>query len=327
MPKVLFLGCNHDQIPYLQAAQKLGFTVIGTDLNPRAPGAALADRFYRVGYTDTEGLLAAAKNEGFQEKDCVFTAAAHFAYEGASQVADALKIPFISRNTVDICLDKTRYYASFAEHGIPVPPTCLFDPAGDGPAGEGASDPARPCVPDPGKVYFLKSDYGKSPSYCYRIKNGQIPSLPQRFDLFYRRHFLLQEEVEGTHFRVNLYAGQAAVFLKLTDAAALPVRTLGPGHAGVIRKLHGLISSLGLLNVLTKFDLIVNETGWYVIDIGLDPPLRLHLLYEHLGLDLPLAYTRFYLQSDPSGFLPWPRLCRPLIIQGTPARGFTFTSI
>ena len=41
--KVLFLGCNNDQVPYLKAIKKLGFTVIGTDLNPKAPGAELAD--------------------------------------------------------------------------------------------------------------------------------------------------------------------------------------------------------------------------------------------------------------------------------------------
>ena len=47
----------------------------------------------------------------------------------------------------------------------------------------------KEIVVDIAKEYFLKSDYGKSPKYCYFIKNGIIPKLPSKDD-FYKKCFL-----------------------------------------------------------------------------------------------------------------------------------------
>jgi len=85
--KVLFMGCNSDQVPYLKAIKALGYTVIGTDMNAKAPGAPLTDRFYKVGYTNLDGLKEVARSEQLSSNDLIFTAAAHFAYEGASKLA------------------------------------------------------------------------------------------------------------------------------------------------------------------------------------------------------------------------------------------------
>src|SRR3989338_1376165 len=309
MAKILFLGCNNDQLPYLRSAQDLGFTVIGTDMNANAPGAKLADRFYNISYTDIDGLKHAAEIEDWSGEDRIFTAAAHFAYEGASKLAAALGIPFISPDAVDTCLDKVKFYSLLNECNVPVPPTKLYKAAG-------------PAELDIGKVYFLKSDYGKSPNYCYRIANGQIPSLPKEYDPFYRRHFLIQEEVRGTHYRINLYAGQVSVFMKFSDTASLPIRVLGPGHDEVINRLRKVVFALGLENMLAKFDLIVNEEGWYVIDIGLDPPMRLNLLCEYIRFDLPAAYVRYYLLGDVSAMPVWDDICKSVVIQGSPQGGF-----
>ena len=314
MPKVFFLGCNKDQIPYLQAAQKLGFKVVGTDMNPAAPGAKLADRFYNVSYTDIDGLKRVAEIEGLGGEDRIFTAAAHFAYEGASNLAAALGIPFISPGAVDTCLDKTKFYDLLKEYNVPVPPTNLYNVASHADI-------------DISKAYFLKSDYGKSPNYCYRIVNGQIPKLPKEHDPFYRQRFLIQEEINGAQYRVNLYAKQVAVFMKFSDISSVPMRVLGPGHAEVINRLRKVVSALGLENMLAKFDLIVNEEDWYVIDIGIDPPMRFKLFCEYLKIDFPSAYTRYYLLNDVSTFPVWSDICCPVVIQGTPQQGFEFMKI
>jgi len=308
------LGCNNDQIPYLRALQNLGYTVVGTDMNANAPGASLVDRFYCVSYTDVDGLMRVAEAERWDKKDRLFTAAAHFAYEGASGLAARLGVAFIRPETVDTCLDKVKLYALLKEHHVPVPPTRLYDQAD------------RVAL-DPDKIYFFKSDYGKSPKYCYRVDDGRVPPLCTEHDAFYRRHFLIQEGVVGSHFRVNLYADQVAVFLKLGDEVALPVRVLGPGHGDVVKKLRGVTSALGLEAVLTKFDLIVDQGNWYAIDIGLDPPLRLRLLCEHLDIDFAQAYTRYYMLGDAAAIPVWSDICRPVIIQGSPQRGFTFIDL
>lgn len=314
MSKVFFLGCNDNQIPYLRAAQKLGFKVIGTDMNPDAPGSKLADHFYNVSYTDIDGLKQMAEIEGWGGEDHIFTAAAHFAYEGASNLAAALGISFVSPDAVDTCLDKTKFYALLKQYNVPVPPTNLYE----------VSSPAELDI---SKAYFLKSDYGKSPNYCYRIVNGQIPNLPKEHDPFYRRHFLIQEEIRGTHYRVNIYAGRASVFMKFSDTASVPIQVLGPGHAEVVNRLCKVVSALGLENMLAKFDLIANEENWYVIDIGLDPPMRFKLLCEYLKIDFPSAYTRYYLLNDVSALPVWSDICSSVVIQGSPQQGFEFIKI
>ncbi|MEZ4483747.1 MAG: hypothetical protein R2864_03850 [Syntrophotaleaceae bacterium] len=305
MAQCLFLGCNHNQLPYLLAAQALGFRVVATDLNPQAPGAAVADRFHRAGYDDIEGLVAIAESEDFGADDRIFTASAHFAWEGAAAVAHRLGLAFPSPQVVDVCLDKAKFYPLLEQLGVRVPPTRTV-----------AAEDAPGLDPD--KVYYLKSDYGKSPYYCCRVTNGRWPVRPETFDRFYRQSFLLQEEVRGSHYRVNLYGDQAAVFLKFTDTCAAPLAVLGPGHHEVIEALRRVTAELQLTGLLTKFDLIVNQDGWFVIDLGLDPPMRLRLFCEHQGIDFAAAYTRAYLTMDASALPVWSTLVRPLIMCGTP---------
>ena len=312
--KVLFMGCNSDQVPYLKAIKALGYTVIGTDMNAKAPGAPLTDRFYKVGYTNLDGLKEVARSEQLSSNDLIFTAAAHFAYEGASKLAASLGIPFIKPEAVDTCLDKVKFYSLLQKCDVPIPPTSLYD----------VSNPPN-LRRD--KIYFLKSDYGKSPNYCYRIINGQVPKLPQKFDSFYRRTFVLQEEIKGMHYRVNLYCDKAAAFLKFSDTAAVPVSTLGPRHSVVINKLLKIASILGATDLLTKFDLIVNENGWYVLDIGLDPPMRMKLLCDYLGLDFPASYIRYYLLHDKTSLPNWEDICKPIIIRGSPLHGYDFINL
>lgn len=314
MGKVLFLGCNYDQVPYLKAAQDLGFFVVGTDLNKKAPGAVLADSFHHVGYTDVDELVRIMEIENFENDDKIFTASAHFAYEGATAVAEASGLSFLKGDVADICLNKTRCYPFLKKNGVPVPKTKIYD----------ASKSIRL---DANKVYYVKSDYGKSPKYCYRIADGKLPELPTQHDPFYRKNFLIQEEVKGDHYRINYYGNEVAVFRKFTDMACVPNRVIGPGHHNVVKKLKKVVNEMGLNNMLSKFDVIVNEVGWFVIDIGLDPPLRLKTLCDFLGVDFAAAYTRFYLLKDPEAMPKWEDICLPVLIQGSPNNGVTCVRI
>jgi hypothetical protein len=146
-------------------------------------------------------------------------------------------------------------------------------------------------------------------------------------DAFYRHNFVIQEEIKGVHYRLNLYADQAAVFMKFSDVSSVPIYAMGPGHAIMVGKLKKMLNVLGAENMLAKFDLIVNERKWYVIDIGLDPPMRLNLLCQHLGFDLPYAYTRYYLLNDPDALPCWDDICKPVVIKGTPQQGIEFIHV
>ena len=69
MNKLLFIGCNNNQIPYLKEINKYSFKIIGTDINIDAPGRELCDKFYQVGYDDLSGLSSIGTQENFNCDD------------------------------------------------------------------------------------------------------------------------------------------------------------------------------------------------------------------------------------------------------------------
>ena len=44
--KLLFIGCNFNQLKYLKELIKKDLFIIGTDINDKAPGRALCNKFY-----------------------------------------------------------------------------------------------------------------------------------------------------------------------------------------------------------------------------------------------------------------------------------------
>ena len=55
MDKVLILGCNFDQIPYIKELKK--FFCVGLDKNIDAPGKNLCDKFYNIGYDELDRII------------------------------------------------------------------------------------------------------------------------------------------------------------------------------------------------------------------------------------------------------------------------------
>lgn len=312
--KVLFLGCNTDQVPYLLSARKLGFRLIATDKNPNAPGASIADKFYQASYTDIDELKRIVEQENFKPQDKVFTASSQFAYEGAAFIAKYTGAQYMSAEVVDICLDKHKFYNFIKRFNVPFPKTRLFN--------HGSNTKI-----DSYKAYFLKSDYGKSRHFCYRIVNGKIPPLPRKFSQYYRKTFLLQEEATGLHYRINFYSDNVSVFLNFSDLTFVALPSLGLEHKLIAARLSKVIGALGLKSYLVKFDLIINEYGWYILDIGLDPPFRFRLLCNHLGIDFEMAYTKYYLLGEKFALPSWPKIYKPVLISGGFKSGFAFTDL
>lgn len=278
MTKLLFLGCNTDQLPYLKAAKEKGYEVIGTDMNEEAPGANVADRFHRVGYEDGAGLVALGGREDFMASDKVFTAASQFAYLGASSFAEHLGIPFIPHESVLACLDKTRLYPLFEKYGLAVPKWRVLEKGG-----------MAAALQELGAMY-AKSDFGKSPHYCFRVSDdAALPALPEEHDRYFRKSFIVQKEIIGTHYRVNWIRGVLYAFRKETDAVSRPAPDFAFDNSTRAR-VSRMLEEQGLASHLVKFDIIVADGTTYFLDIGLEPPMRLGLYLAHCGYDFPRLY-------------------------------------
>lgn len=285
MKKLLFLGCNFDQIPYLKIAKEKGYYVVGTDTNINAPGIKYLDRYYSVGYENVDKLIELGKKEKFLSCDKIFTASSQFAYIGASSFAKYFNIPFLNPKAVDICLDKIKLYELFVQQYLDVPEWTVFD------------NNKLNNINKKWKVFYLKSDYGKSPNYCYRVKDNKIPKLPQEYDRYFRKYFIAQEEILGNHFRINWIKDDLFCFFKISNRISVPVYFINLGEE-IYKNMNNLIYKLGFKNHLVKFDIILTDRKCYFIDIGLEPPMRLKLFLQHLGYNFEKIYFEHIIECN-----------------------------
>lgn len=118
---VFILGAGVMQIPALQIAKELGWTLAAADGNPAAPGASLVDRFFPVDLKDRDGLLETAmklRAEGGLE--AVFTAGTDFSAQ-VSFLAERLGLPSHSYESASAASDKLKMRAAFAAANLPSP--------------------------------------------------------------------------------------------------------------------------------------------------------------------------------------------------------------
>jgi len=290
MKKLLFIGCNHDQLPYLLELKKHQFEIIGTDMNSNAPGKELCNKFYQVGYDDCYGLIDIGIKEKFNLDDTIFTASAQFAHKGAAHFANKFGIDYPTEKNIDICLDKTLFYNKFQKLGIPIPETSFITNKED--------FVSTIKKLDEKSSYYLKSDFSKNPNYVYRFnpENVKVDDIFWGRDRYLRNHYILQKEFIGESLRINIYGERYNVFQfepmkKISDKKKY-IETVG-----VINSLLKYIKDLGLDRWLIKFDIILNNENYVVLDVGLDPPFRMVKESKLQGINFAKYYVKQYLSQ------------------------------
>jgi len=305
MRKVLFLGCNPDQIPYLKEIKKLNYFVVGTDMNKNAPGIKYLDKYYESSYEDSRKLISIGKKEGFNSRDKIFTAGSQFAYKGASRFARYFKIKFVLPKNVDICLSKIKFYRFLQKNKISLPETSFVT----------CKEQLRKKIKENSK-YFLKSDFSKNPNYVYFLDKGIIGGINWKHDRYFRKYYVLQEMIKGSHYRINYYNDSLFFFYKKSDSLSMPSYGLESQdlQKELESKIFKIISAFGLENYFVKFDIINTKDKYYIIDIGLDPPLRFKLLADALGYNFARLYVSHYLSGK--DYPDKKKLVKDIIITG-----------
>jgi hypothetical protein len=291
MKKILFLGCNYDQIPYLLSLKKKELYIIGIDKNENAPGKEFCNSFYNVGYEDLESIIKIGDIEKFTSEDYVFTAAAQFSHKAAAHFSEQFDIVYPSEDTIDICLDKIKFYSKFGDLGISYPKTLFIEDSND--------FIRKTKTLDRSKNYYLKSDFSKNPNYVYKLNldDMDIDSIFWGKDRYLREMYVLQEEVIGRSLRINMYGDRYNVydFYKSIKEGDLIKDQLE--KIGLIESLQKYITTLGLDNWLIKFDVILNDAGYAVLDVGLDPPYRMVTYANKNTIDFASLYVDQYLMN------------------------------
>jgi len=289
--KILFLGCNHDEVPYLESLQRKGFYIVATDMNPNAPGMSLADSTVVCGYDDYEGLDKAIDEEGMDDFVMVFTASAQFAHLGASHISSRLGFPYPTMENVHKCLDKTAFYPLFQEKGIPIPNTHYVK----------NSDELRDALHKYSSEtdFYLKSDFSKNPNHIYTgvaesLIGQEIQWVPDRY---FQEHYVLQKTYVGEGLRLNLYPNCYELF-EFESGKALDIENWPQFEdLKILESLRALSIKLGMQDWLLKFDILIGQDGYVVLDIGMDPPYRMKKHWEESNKSFVDFYIDLYLRA------------------------------
>lgn len=294
--KLLFLGCNFDQIPYLQEILARGYKVVGTDRNSFAPGRNMCDLFFPVGYDQVDSLLEIGEQLCFGSKDKVFTASSQFAHLSAAKFAEHFNILYPKPNHVNVCLDKVSFYEVFSDLGIPIPFTKLITT-------KSQLDNELSCFSE-SCSFFLKSDFSKNPNYVYRFRTCEVDDIDIFWgrDRYFRKFYVLQKEFQGKPLRINLYGERFNVydFEKSTKVENKSSTCL---FNQVVETLKTIRKYFGMENWLLKFDIVLGEKNFVVLDIGMDPPYRMN----ETALEKSIVFSKHYVTHYLDGVISYPR--------------------
>jgi hypothetical protein len=285
--KILFVGCNTDQLPYLIELKNRGYKIIGTDGNPLAPGAKYCDKFYPVRYDKIDDIVKIGQREGFTPRDRVFTASSQLAHAACAAFAQNIGIQYPTVQSIEKCLDKGKYYKLFADNGVAIPVTSYI---------KSESDLLR-AKPQLRKDchYYLKSDYSKNPNYIYRFEPDNIPfkQIIWKSDDYFKSQYVLQEEFIGEHVRVNINDDKIYCYhYDINDG--FEKNLVDSIRDDIKNKLAFINNLLGISDWLVKYDVIINGNSWVALDIGIDPPFRMQKNFSRRGDNFTTWYLDLY---------------------------------
>ena len=118
MKKLLIIGASNLQIPAIQKAKDMGFSVAVVDYNPNAMGIKYADKYYNVSTIDEEGVCQAAKDFGAHG---IMTMATDMPMRALAYACEKLKLNGISYETAIMATDKGEMIKAFDRHDVPHP--------------------------------------------------------------------------------------------------------------------------------------------------------------------------------------------------------------
>lgn len=124
---ILILGAGVMQLPAIEAAKNMGWTVCLVDANPNAPHVSKGDYFIQADLKSVEQVANAA--EKWDEEiglDGVFTAGTDFSYTVA-KVADLLGLPGIDPLTALKASDKGEMRKVLASSAVEIPQFTVLD--------------------------------------------------------------------------------------------------------------------------------------------------------------------------------------------------------
>jgi len=290
-PFVVFLGCNTKQLPYLKKLQFYKYQIILIDKNSNSVGKSFANIFFKCSYTNKIGLFKIFKKIKNLNISGIFSASSHFAHIGGSYLAKKLKIKYPTEKNIAICMNKYLFYKFFKKNNISIPSTSFIQ--------------SRKVLKkkllkiNNKKKFYLKSDLSKNPFYIYKgsAKILLNKKINWKKDQFLQKGYVLQETFTGKHLRINTYKKKFEVYDFFSGKKILKKKLPNLNKFHVIKKLLKIHRILEMKDWLLKFDLILNNKSYALLDIGISPPHRMKKHWEENKKDFIKFYLSLFLKK------------------------------
>ena len=117
MKTIMVIGAGKAQVPLIEAAKKEGYRTVVCDLNPDAPGVALADEYCKVSTKDGDGLYRTAQ----EKKIDGIVANSEYAMCDVAAISSGLGLVGNPESAIAILSSKSRFRALQKQIGLFAP--------------------------------------------------------------------------------------------------------------------------------------------------------------------------------------------------------------
>lgn len=302
--RLLIIGAGPLQVPGIEAGRRMGLEVIATDMDPEAPGAALADKFYAVSTIDIAATLEVARECCV---DAVMTLGTDFPMRTVAEVAQALGLPGVSPETAEAATDKYEMCRRFEAHGAACPAFSLVSSA----------EEAQAAAGDLGLPMILKpTDRSGSAGVALVRAKGRVAARFARAEGESRAGKVLAEEyVSGREISVETmsHSGEFHVVAITDKVTTGPPGFVELGHvvpcelderteALVRETARRGVEALGIECGPTHTEMKIDGERAVIIEIGArlgGDRITSHLVPLATGVDLVEASIRVALGEEP----------------------------
>jgi len=124
MARVFVVGAGPLQVPLIRAARARGHWVLVADVDPRAVGVPLADRFVDVSTIDEDGIARAAKRHNV---DAVVTGGTDQPLRAIARATAVCGLRGMSEETALVVTRKDLMRQTLRSHSVPCPGFCVVE--------------------------------------------------------------------------------------------------------------------------------------------------------------------------------------------------------
>ena len=292
--RVMILGAGIFQLPLIQKAKEMGYETLVVSYAGRYPGTPIADIFLEIDTTKIDEILDAARAYKISG---IVTTGTDVSVPALGAVVDALGLRGPTKWMACTASSKTSFRTLLRDNGLQHPDFCVCRSAEDVKAFARQSTQRIVVKPDDSSGSRGVTVLDKNPAEETIMSAWQKAQCFSRNGLVCAETFIRGTEVGGDAFFKDgnlLFIGTTKKHLMgvIVQGHSFPC-VLTPFESKLVEnEILGVVKALGYTDGPINFDVMLNETGVTVLEIGLRSGGNgiPDLILRNRGVDL-LAWT------------------------------------